>query len=277
MSNASESDTSTKLGNKPRSLITVIGDAEATDEPSNTPASSSATSNSNGGGTKRTFLEVNNVEKYKSFLIKPLETKRVKPSDTLDRVRQFLPMLKESTNKLLDEFKADPDRVNIENVDEEAEQHIEMNLALVPDSNTDDSDEDEDEEDDDEDEAKSSHQNKLSKYLSLLKEGGDEDEDEDDGDDDEESSEEDSDKETTGSESNPLDALGLGFKVTNPDEIRKLKTSVSDALNGSGQKKSRPLIKVIESDEPNKNEQNTDETEKETVSSVNITADSNVQ
>lgn len=104
---------------------------------------------------KRSFLEVSEIDKYKNFLIKqqPLETKRFKPSDTLDKVRQFLPMLKESTEKLLNEYKEDPSKVDIENCEND-ENVIEMNLQFVCNSSnsgeSDDDDEEEEEEDDDE-------------------------------------------------------------------------------------------------------------------------------
>lgn len=100
---------------------------------------------------KRAFLEVNNAEKYKNFMLKPLKTKKLKSSDTLDKVKAFLPDLKLSNEKLLESFNNNPDDVNIENVDEE-EQFIEMNLAFVPESSGDDTS---DEEDNDESEADS--------------------------------------------------------------------------------------------------------------------------
>ena len=91
--------------------------------------------------SKRAYLEVNeSVDKYKSFILKQLETKRLKSSETLSRVRDFLPLFKESTSKLLDTFKENPDELNIENVQED-EEHIEMNLAVVSDD-SDDSDDD---------------------------------------------------------------------------------------------------------------------------------------
>lgn len=102
--------------------------------------------------TKRSFLDVNDMDtpstnaatsKYKNFLLKPLETKRLKPSEALSKVRNFLPFLKESTDKLMTEYKLNPDLVNMEsNVDEE-DQHIEMNLAYVPESDSDSEDSDE--------------------------------------------------------------------------------------------------------------------------------------
>jgi hypothetical protein len=145
----------------------------------------SSTSNTSSG--KRNFLEVNDLDKYKNLLLnKPFETKRLKPSEALDRVRQFLPNFKQSTEKLLDEHKERPDEVNIENVEDEAE-HIEMNLALIPesgsDSNEDDSDEEEEEEDD----------------------------------------EEESENEGPESSPNSVDDLKLGFKARDPNRIKKLK------------------------------------------------------
>lgn len=114
------------------------------EEPEQTDATCSKTTSP----TKRTFLAANpkpDIEKYKNFLIKPLETKRLKPSETLSKVRDFLPLLKDSTSKLLEDFKENPDSVNIENVGED-EQHIEMNLAYVTESESDSSDESEESE-----------------------------------------------------------------------------------------------------------------------------------
>jgi hypothetical protein len=81
---------------------------------------------------KRPYLEVNAADKYKSFLVRPLETKRLKMSDALEKVKQFLPALKESTDKLLLDNKDDMARINIENV-ENSEKIIEMNVAFVSD------------------------------------------------------------------------------------------------------------------------------------------------
>ena len=102
-----------------------------------------ATSSNTISPQKRNILETNpDVEKYKSFLLKPHETKRFKPSEALDKVRNFLPDFKASTSKLMDAFKENPDAVNIESV-EEGDQHIEMNLAYVTESSDSDSDNDE--------------------------------------------------------------------------------------------------------------------------------------
>ena len=225
MSNESESVLkATPSSSKPSSsLITVLDDANNFEA----KEANSCDNTLEGRASKRNFLEVNNTEKYKQFLIKPFETKRLKQSDTLDKVRQFLPMLKESTNKLLDDFKANPEKLDIENVEDEDDQHIEMNLALVPDSGSDEESDNDDESDDDHD---STNKNKLNKYMSLLN-GNNESDDDDDEEEEDESS-----------EPNPLDELKLGFKVDNPNEIKKLKTS----LNQSENKSKRNLIKVIE-------------------------------
>ena len=242
------------------SLITVLDDSNVVKSNVNESTNTSSKNETNltedkheASGTKRTFLEVNNVEKYKQFLIKPLETKRLKPSDTLDKVRQFLPMLKESTSKLLDDFKANPDKLNIENVEDEDGQHIEMNLALVSESESgSENDDDEDENDDDEsnEDENASNKNKLKKYLNLFNEiDGDEDSDEDD--DEEEESDVD---ETESLEPNPLDDLQLGFKVKDPNEIRKLKTG----LELNGKKSKRNLIKLIEPEEESDHDEEKD-------------------
>ena len=133
--------------------------------------------------SKRAYLEVNKAEQYKQFMLKPLETKKFKPSETLSKVRDFLPLLKESTSKLLDDFKENPDQLNIENVEED-EEHIEMNLAMVSES---ESDEDDDDDDDDDGE----------------EESDDEDESED--------------------SSNPLDAIDLDIKVNDKTKLKKMK------------------------------------------------------
>ncbi len=96
--------------------------------------------------TKRAF----EVEKYKNFLLKPLETKRMKPSETLSKVRDFLPLLKESTTRLIDDSKVNPDAFNMETVADDDEQHIEMNLAYVLESSESDSDDSDDDDDDSE-------------------------------------------------------------------------------------------------------------------------------
>ena len=144
--------------------------------------------------SKRAYLEVNeSVDKYKSFILKQLETKRLKSSETLSRVRDFLPLFKESTSKLLDTFKENPDELNIENVQED-EEHIEMNLAVV----SDDSDDSDDDNDDD-----------------------DEVEESEDGSTDENTSDEED------SSNKPLDEINLGIKVKNPTSLTKLKLTTS--------------------------------------------------
>lgn len=135
---------------------------------------------------KRGYLEVNEAGKYKSLLLKPLETKKMKPSEVMSRVREFLPMFKESTAKLFDENKDNLDALNIENVEDD-EDHIEMNLALIPDD-SDDSDDSDEQEYEEEESEKSENE-----------------------------SEEDSD--------DLGDTLQLGFKVKDPSKINKLKTS----------------------------------------------------
>jgi len=91
---------------------------------------------------KRSLLEINETDKYKSFMLKQLETKKLKPSDALDRVKQFLPDFKAANEKLLTEAKENPSQIDIENCEND-EQVIEMNLAFVPEGDSDsDSDED---------------------------------------------------------------------------------------------------------------------------------------
>ncbi|CAF0753088.1 unnamed protein product [Brachionus calyciflorus] len=141
---------------------------------------------------KRAYLEVNNAEKYKSFMLNQLETKRFKPSSALSKVRDFLPMMKQSTEKLLEDFKENPDQVNIENVNDDDE-HIEMNLALVAQSDS-DSDDDDDE--------------------SEEEEGEDEEESEGD------------------SSSNSLDDINLGIKVKNTTQLKKLKLDPKKSRKG---------------------------------------------
>jgi hypothetical protein len=146
--------------------------------------------------SKRNYLEISELDKYKNLLIKkPLETKKFKPSEALDRVRQFLPNFMQSTDKLLDEHKDNPAGVSIEDVTDESEQHIEMNLALIPESDSDSDDEDSDE-DEDEDEEES--------------ENGD-----------------------VESSPNSVDDLQLGFKARDPNKIKRLKlnTGVSKKPN----------------------------------------------
>ncbi len=149
------------------------------------PMSSLSTNN------KRSYLEINEtVNKYKPFMLKQLETKKLKPSETLSRVRDFLPLLKESTSKLLDAFKENPDELNIENVQED-EEHIEMNLAVV--SESEDSDDESDQED----------------------------EDETDTDDETEES----------NESNPLEQIDLDIKVTDKTKMNKIKLTKNKKVN----------------------------------------------
>jgi hypothetical protein len=151
---------------------------------------------SSSSPNKRNYLEIgNNLEKYKSFMLKSQETKRFKPSDALLKVKEFLPILKSSTDQLLTQFKDNPDQVNIENVEDEDE-HIEMNLALVSDS---DDDEDSDEYDEIESE-----------------------EDEGSSDEDKESNESDEEEAEKTEEENKLDQLNLGFKVKVPSQQIKI-------------------------------------------------------
>ena len=215
-----------KLNPSSNRLITEINDQDKSE------AMTESVTAKNSNPNKRPYLEVNSAEKYKQFVIKPIETKPLKPSATLDRVRQFLPLMKESTNKLLDQFKSNPEEVNIENVEEEDE-HIEMNLALVSDSG--ESDEDEEEEDDDD----GSKSNKLKSYLDLLSGKGGDDDDESDSD------EEDDDDGSP----NPLDDLNLGFKVKDPSKITSLKTTIQDGKHEYKKNKhKKQLIKIIESE-----------------------------
>jgi hypothetical protein len=141
---------------------------------------------------KRSYLEINEtVNKYKPFMLKQLETKKLKPSETLSKVRDFLPLLKESTSKLLDAFKENPDELNIENVQED-EEHIEMNLAVV--SESEDSDDESDQEDEEE--------------------------------------ETDTDDETEESnESNPLEQIDLDIKVTDKTKMNKIKLTKNKKVN----------------------------------------------
>ena len=113
--------------------------------------SSENTDESVDKSVKRAFLEVTELDKYKSVFInnKPFETKRLKTSDVLDKVKQFLPSLKESTDKLLVEYKENPSNVDIENCEND-ENIIEMNLQFVEensDSSSSDSSDDNDETD----------------------------------------------------------------------------------------------------------------------------------
>lgn len=155
--------------------------------------------------SKRNYLEVNKTDTMKKLLVKPSEIKPMKPSEALARVREFLPLLKESTNKLVAEAKIDPLAVDIENVGEEDE-HIEMNLALMPENSDSDSDDDESDEDEDSDE---------------------QDEDDESPNDTEES----------------INQLGLGFKVKDPNRIKRLKLEKPSANN------KKPLISEINTDE----------------------------
>ena len=104
--------------------------------------------------TKRSLLEVDQgsfeaANKYKKFMMlkQPLETKRLEPSATLSKIKDFLPFLKESTDKLMTEYKLNPDLVNMESNVDEDEQHIEMNLAYVPESDSESEEETEEESD----------------------------------------------------------------------------------------------------------------------------------
>jgi hypothetical protein len=188
-------------------------------EDSDSPATCSKTTNQTTAlKNKRNYLEVSSIEKYKNFVIKPLETKKFKPSDTLDKVRQFLPLLRESTNKLLEENKNNLDDLNIENVDEEDE-HIEMNLAVVSDSG---SDSDEDEYDEGEDDDENNDDDEVEEEDSVS--SGNENSASGDGEDDK-----------------LVDEINLGFKVKDTTKLTKLKTSIEE-----GKKSKKILIKMIE-------------------------------
>jgi hypothetical protein len=183
-------------------------------------SSSASVEDTKPSSSKRNFLEVNDLDKYKNLLLKKtFETKRLKPSDALDRVRQFLPNFKQSTEKLLDDHKERPDEVNIENVEDEAE-HIEMNLALIPESCS-----DSDESDDDEDE--------------------EEDEESDEG--------EESDNQGVDSSPNSVDDLQLGFKARDPTKIKRLKLGAS-----STKAKARNMIQMIDNGEDDESSSDND-------------------
>lgn len=193
--------------------------------PNGSAAEAAATEgNEARAAAKRAFLEVSDqAQKYKQFMLKPLETKKLKASETLSRVKDFLPLLKQSTDKLLDEFKANPDELNIENVDEEDE-HIEMNLAVVS--------EDSDDSDDDEDQ--------------YEEEESDDDEDEEDSDEEGPPDEEgDDDDDTVTKKPKMKDDqyldLDLGFKVKDPAKLDKLKLPSTSKATGK-----KPLIQIID-------------------------------
>jgi hypothetical protein len=191
--------------------------------------------------SKSTLLEVNNMDKYKSFLINKPETQAMKPSEALSRVRQFLPMLKESTDKLLEEYKDKPDELNIENVGEEDE-HIEMNVAFVPEgSSDDDEDEDEDEDDDteeEEDEVESEDELDESSYA--------------DQDEQNQIKRKHSNQKEESNSPDPLDELGLGFKYNTK---LKLKLNPNDE-NFKNKKLKKNLIQEVAEDNNNSETKN---------------------
>lgn len=156
---------------------------------------------------KRSLLEVNEADKYKSFMLKQLETKKFKPSDALDRVKQFLPDFKAANEKLLAEAKENPSQVDIENCEND-DKVIEMSLAFVPEGDSDSDEEDDaeqevdgDEGENDDEQAKDSIQKYLKMSEKLLSKNskkpmikvieGDDEQDSDEDDDDEEDYEED--------------------------------------------------------------------------------------
>lgn len=202
------------------------------------PCSSNSLNDSKPKSTQK-FLEFNQLDKYKSFLLNKLETKPTKPSDTLSRVREFLPMLKESTAKLLDEFKENPDELNIENVGDDDE-HIEMALAFVPEESNSSNDSDEDEED-----SESSEESDFEEDEEDLSEGKEEEGGEND-------NKRKIEEENSNSSSEALDQIGLGFI--------KYKSKAKLKLTANDNKKfKKNLIQVIENDEKNaenKNENN---------------------
>ncbi|KAG1752443.1 uncharacterized protein EDB91DRAFT_516602 [Suillus paluster] len=59
----------------------------------------------------------------KTFAVDP-------PSELLTRVRDFLPRLKAENDTLAQRIRDNPSSVDIENIEEDAEQYIEMNLGL---------------------------------------------------------------------------------------------------------------------------------------------------
>jgi hypothetical protein len=135
--------------------------------------SEESTSNEDQPPVKRAFLEISELDKYKNLLInKPFETKKLKTSDTLNRVKQFLPSLKESTDKLLEAFKENPSNFDIENCEND-DNVIEMNLQFVKESDSDsDSDDDDDddkssEENSDNDKSKEGNDLKVKKVLDI--------------------------------------------------------------------------------------------------------------
>ena len=183
--------------------------------------SSSAMADSAASASKRNYLEVNATGKYKPFMLKPLETKRFKPSESLSKVKDFLPMLRESTMKLLDQFKQDPDACNIEHVGDDDEQHIELNLAMVSDHSDSDSDDDDDDDNDDDDPDESSEAESDATSESEAVSSGDE-------------------AENDQEEKSKFDELGLGFSVKS-NKAPKIKLT-------SKQKNSKAaLVQLIES------------------------------
>ena len=165
--------------------------------------------------SKRAFLEINEIDKFKSLLVKPFETKKFKPSEALDRVRQFLPNFKESTDRLLHDHRENPNEANIENVEDEDE-HIEMNLALIPESGS-----DSESEEDDTDEHSEQESSDTEK--------------------------EDEAENTEDSSPNSVDDLQLGFKVKDATKLKRLKLPQSNSKSS----KVKNMIQEIESSEKN--------------------------
>ena len=126
-------------------------------------------SNEDQPPVKRAFLEISELDKYKNLLInKPFETKKLKSSDALDRVKQFLPSLKASTDKLLLDFKENPSNFDIENCEND-DNFIEMNLQFVKESDSEnDSDDCEDDDEDTESSDEESDEGNDSKEKKLL-------------------------------------------------------------------------------------------------------------
>ena len=210
--------------NDDKKLVSLIDENdidENEEEPVTVPKKSAANVDILPTTSKSTLLEVNKLDKYKSFLINKPETQSVKPSEALSRVRQFLPMLKESTDKLLLDFKDKPDELNIENVGDEDE-HIEMNVAFVPEGSSDDEDEDDSDEQEEEEE-----------------ESEDDDESSSDEEDNEIKRKHSNEDETSSPE--PFDQLGLGFKYKTK---MKLKLNPNDE-NVKNKKLRKNLIEEV--------------------------------
>ncbi|XP_013419554.1 uncharacterized protein LOC106180183 [Lingula anatina] len=95
------------------------------------------------GGSNPDFLVIS--KKSAQPVKNGLKTYRTEPSSVLSRVKSFLPKMEEAQLQIQEILKSNPEKLDIEHIDDAEAQVIEMNLALVEQEESSDTSSDENE------------------------------------------------------------------------------------------------------------------------------------